>query len=123
MSERILICIGCPLGCRLSAELDGETVVSVSGNTCKRGDEYARRECTAPERTVCGTVRILGAALAPTLPVRTVRPVPKDKVMAVAEEMRRCTIHAPVTIGDTVLADVAGTGVDLIATRTLAAEN
>lgn len=123
MSERILICIGCPLGCRLTAELDGETVVSVSGNTCKRGDEYARRECTAPERTVCGTVRITGASHTPTLSVRTAFPVPKEKVMAVAEEMRRCTVQAPVSIGDVVVSDAAGTGVPLLATRSVRAEN
>lgn len=123
MHERILTCIGCPLGCRLAVELDGEKVVSVSGNTCKRGNDYARKECSAPERTVCGTVRIVGAPLTPTLSVRTAHPVPKDKVMAVAAEMRRCAVHVPVSIGDIVLPDVAGTGVDLIATRSIAPEN
>lgn len=123
MNERILTCIGCPMGCRLQVTLEGTAVLSVSGNTCRRGDTYARKECTAPERTVCGTVRITGAAGMSVLPVRTAAPVPKDKVFAVAEALRRCTVSAPVALGDTVLPNVADTGVAMIATRSASAEN
>jgi len=123
MNERMLTCIGCPMGCRLSVQLEGAEVVSVSGNTCRRGDDYARKECTAPERTVCGTVRIIGAAGMTVLPVRTASPVPKDKVLAVAEALRRSAVHAPVALGDEVLRDVAGTGVAMLATRSAKAEN
>ena len=68
--KRELICIGCPMGCQLTAEVENGAVTSVTGNTCPRGDAYARRECVAPVRTVTGTVAIEGAAL-PVLPVRT----------------------------------------------------
>ena len=123
MNEQILTCIGCPMGCRLQVTLEGAQVISVSGNTCRRGDDYARKECTAPERTVCGTVRITGAAGMSVLPVRTASPLPKDKVLAAAEALRRCTVRAPIALGDIVLPNVAGTGVDMIATRSAAAEN
>ena len=64
MEKRELICIGCPMGCALTVELDGGAVVSVRGNTCPRGDAYARKEVTAPTRIVTTTVRVTGGALA-----------------------------------------------------------
>lgn len=114
-----LICIGCPMGCQLTAEVENGVVTQVSGNTCKRGDAYARRECVAPVRTVTGTVAIEGAA-APVLPVRTDGEVPKTQVFAVAEALRTATAHAPVAIGDVVLPNVCGTGVNVVATRPMA---
>ena len=56
---RNLTCIGCPMGCQLTATVENGAVVSVSGNTCKRGEDYARKECVAPMRTVTGTVRLI----------------------------------------------------------------
>ena len=114
-----LICIGCPMGCQLTAEVENGAVTSVTGNTCPRGDAYARRECVAPVRTVTGTVAIEGAA-APVLPVRTDGEVPKAQVFAVAEALRTATAHAPVAIGDVVLPNVCGTGVNVVATRPMA---
>ena len=48
MSIRELTCIGCPMGCQLTAVMDGSRVTEVTGNTCPRGDAYARKECTHP---------------------------------------------------------------------------
>ena len=119
MSERILTCIGCPMGCTLTATLENGTVTGVTGNTCPRGDRYARKECVAPERTVTGTIRLQGGSLA-VLPVRTAGPVPKEKVLEVADALRRLSVSAPVRMGDVLCEDIAGTGVRLIATRTVA---
>ena len=116
MSERQLICIGCPLGCMLTATLEDGIVTAVTGNTCRRGDDYARKECTAPERTVTGTVRVEGG-IAPVISVRTAAPIPKDKVLEAARVMSCTAVHAPIAAGDTVIADLLGTGVALIATR------
>ena len=116
MSERILTCIGCPMGCTLTATVENGAVTSVTGNTCPRGDSYARKECVAPERTVTGTVRLTGGTL-PVLSVRTAGGVPKDKVMEVAEILSHLSVHAPVKQGDVLDGDIAGTGVALIATR------
>ena len=80
--KRELICIGCPMGCHLTAEVENGAVTSVTGNTCPRGDAYARRECVAPVRTVTGTVAIEGAAL-PVLPsVTTPGGAPADRLKA-----------------------------------------
>ena len=114
-----LICIGCPMGCQLTAEVENGVVTSVSGNTCPRGEAYARKECVAPVRTVTGTVAIRGAAL-PVLPVRTNGEVPKAQVFAVVEALRTAMAHAPVAIGDVVLPNVCGTGVNVVATRPMA---
>ena len=110
---RELICIGCPMGCRLTA-----VVTRVTGNTCRRGEDYAKKECVAPMRTVTGTVALRGGRL-PVLPVRTNGEVPKEKVLAVAEALRSAVAQAPVRAGDTVLHDVCGTGVDVIAVKSL----
>lgn len=120
-----LTCISCPLGCLLKVETDGEgNALSVSGNTCKRGEEYGRREVSHPVRTVTSTVRTAGAGSdkAPVVSVRTKGDIPKDKIFAVMEEIRRAKAQLPVKTGDVIVADIAGTGVDLIATRNLGQE-
>ena len=111
---RTLTCIGCPIGCQLTAEIENGAVVSVSGNTCKRGEDYARKECVAPMRTVTGTVRLADGRI---LPVRTAEDVPKDKVFSVAAAFNTAHPSAPLAIGDVVIADVCGTGVDVVATK------
>lgn len=111
-----LTCISCPLGCPLKVETDNEgKVLSVTGNTCKRGEDYGRREVTAPTRTVTSTVRLKGGT-GPVVSVRTRQDVPKSKIFAVMGEIRRTVVTAPVHIGDVVIPNIAGTGVDLIAT-------
>ena len=60
METRNLTCIGCPLGCALAAEIEHGEVINVTGNTCRRGDDYARKEVTHPARTVTSTVRVTG---------------------------------------------------------------
>ena len=111
---RTLICIGCPMGCSLTAEVENGAVVSVSGNTCKRGEDYARQDCVAPMRTVTGTVRLTDGRI---LPVRTAGDVPKEAVFAVAAAFNAAHPAAPLSIGDVVIADVCGTGVDVVATK------
>jgi len=113
------LCIGCPLGCRLEVEEDdSHDIVEVRGWSCKKGERYGREEHTDPRRMVSTTVRIEGAALA-RLPVKTADSVPKGEVQAVCEALRRLSVEGPVKMGDVVAADVAGTGVDVVATRSL----
>lgn len=99
MSTRNLTCIGCPMGCQLTAELAGGEVVSVRGNTCARGEAYARKECTHPARTVTGTVRCEGGVL-PVVSVRTADEVPKEKVFDVARALGAVTVRAPLHISE-----------------------
>ena len=120
MEQRELTCIGCPLGCALRVTMENGAVVSVEGNTCPRGDAYARKEVTAPSRIVTTTVPITGGVLA-AVSVKTAGEIPKDKIFACVCALKTVSVAAPVAIGQVVLADVAGTGVDVIATKAVAA--
>ncbi|MDE6945343.1 MAG: DUF1667 domain-containing protein [Lachnospiraceae bacterium] len=116
MGKRELICIGCPMGCPVMVEMDGGEIVSVSGNTCPRGDAYARKEVTNPTRIVTSTVKAEGG-LVEMISVKTKEDIPKDKIFDCVRALKGITVKAPVHIGDVILADVAGTGVDVVATR------
>ncbi len=111
-----LTCISCPLGCPLKVETDSSgKVLKVTGNTCKRGEEYGKKEVTNPTRTVTSTVRLLGGT-APVVSVRTQTDIPKEKIFQCMEEIRKAAAEAPVGIGDVILENVAGTGVSVVAT-------
>ncbi len=109
---RELTCIGCPLGCRLRAYLSEKGVEKVEGNTCPRGEAYAREELTAPKRMVSTTVRMADGGM---LPVRTAAPIPKGKVMDCVRQLGGVRVSGPVEMGQIIVADVAGTGVNLVA--------
>ena len=116
VGKRELICIGCPMGCPVMVEMDGGEIVSVSGNTCPRGDAYARKEVTNPTRIVTSTVKAEGG-LVEMISVKTKEDIPKDKIFDCVRALKGITVKAPVHIGDVILTDVAGTGVDVVATR------
>ncbi len=116
-----LTCIRCPMGCAIHVELENGAVVSVTGNTCPRGAEYAKSEATAPVRTVTSTVRALGG-VRPVVAAKTVPDVPKDKIFDVMDAVRALEVTAPVRIGDILCANIAGTGSNLVAAADLDAE-
>lgn len=117
MPVRELICINCPMGCPLRVELDdGGNVLSVTGNTCKRGEDYGRKEVTAPMRTLTTTVGVREGE-APVVSVRTRGEIPKDMLFPCMEVLAKTAVNAPVALGDLIVADIAGTGVDVVATK------
>ena len=116
MEERKLTCIGCPMGCLLTVVMNGKEVVSVTGNTCKRGDIYARKEVTNPTRIVTSTVRVTGGSEA-MVSVKTKEDIPKGKIFDCVKALKSVEVAAPVHIGDVLVKNVAGTGVDVIATK------
>jgi CxxC motif-containing protein len=118
MEVKELTCIGCPLGCALTVKTEGGSVVSVSGNTCKRGDDYARKEMTDPRRIVTSTVRVKGGIL-PVVSVKTEVDIPKNLIKKCLEELKGVEVTAPVYIGDVVLKDAAGTGISVVATKNI----
>lgn len=121
MERKELICIGCPLGCNLTVEMDGGQVVSVNGNTCKRGDDYARKELTDSRRIVTSTVPVAGGNL-PVVSVKTASDIPKGKIRECLCALKGVTLTAPVQIGDVIVENVADTGVDVIATKSISDE-
>ena len=116
MEQKNLTCIGCPLGCLITVELENGEVIAVTGNTCKRGDDYARKEVTCPTRIVTTTVKVKDGN-APTISVKTKSDIPKDKIFDCVKALKEIIVQAPITIGDVVLENVAGTGVDIVATK------
>ena len=118
MEKRNLICIGCPMGCPLVVTMNHGEVVSVEGNTCKRGAVYGKKEVTNPTRIVTSTVRVSGGSI-PVVSVKTREDIPKEKIFDCIKALQEIEVAAPVNIGDVVLRDVAGTGVDVVATKNI----
>lgn len=116
MEIRNLTCIGCPMGCPLTVKLEDTEVISIEGNSCKRGAVYGKKEVTNPTRIVTTTVRVSGGT-EPVVSVKTKEDIPKDKIFACIRAMKEITVPVPVHIGDVILRDVAHTGVDMIATK------
>lgn len=112
------LCTGCPLGCRLEVDAVDGDVIEVRGFTCRRGERYGRQEHLDPRRPLSTTVWVRGARVA-RLPVRSAEAVPRDRLLEVAEALRGVCVEAPVRRGEVVLADVVGTGVDIVAARSL----
>ncbi len=116
--NRTLTCIRCPVGCTIDIEYDDEKIISIEGNQCKRGVEYAQQEIFNPERIVTTTARIRSKHFK-RIPVKTSGPLPKDLTFRVVEAASEINANAPVKAGTVLLADVSGSGIDLIATQTI----
>ena len=107
--KKNLVCIICPRGCALEADIN-ENTVCVTGNACPKGKDYAVNECTNPVRTVTATVRVSNRANT-MVSVKTDTPVPKDTMMLVMARLRNIQVEAPVSIGDVVLENVFGSSI------------
>ena len=121
MEVKNLICINCPLGCPLTVTLDNGEVVKVEGNTFPRGEAYAKKELTNPTRIVTSTVKVKGGKLA-MASVKTAADIPKGKIFDCVKAIQDIELDAPVAIGQVVLANVCGTGVDIVATKNVPAK-
>ena len=113
--KAIVICTECPIGCTVSVEHEGDTILAVSGNGCPRGKKYASDEVVCPRRTVTSTVRTKDGRL---VSVKTSSGVPKSEIFAVMKKIRALHTDTPIRIGDILLADISA-DVDLVATSDL----
>lgn len=114
-----LTCIVCPRGCRL--QVDETKDYTVTGHSCPRGEEYGRTECTAPLRTLTATVPVINGDIS-RCPVKTVLPIPKEKLWDAMRAIRALTLQAPIQMGEVLLSHIAGTNVDLVACRPVQAK-
>lgn len=111
-------CIICPNGCEIEEEvLDGE-IKSVSGFTCKRGEEYVRQEILAPKRTIASSVAVKNGEL-PVTSVRITKAVPKELIPEVMKEIKKQAVTAPVEAGTVLISNICGTDSDVICTKTV----
>lgn len=119
-NEKEIICILCPLGCKLqvSQKEEDPNALTIRGQQCKKGKDYAHEEYTNPTRTVTSTVVVRGTLL-PRLPVKTSKPVPKKLIYPVVEEIARVEVEGPVKMGAVIIKDVLGSGADVVASRSM----
>jgi CxxC motif-containing protein len=118
--EQDLICILCPLGCKMkvSGKADSPEDLVIRGQQCKKGREYAFEEYTNPTRTLTSTVVIQNAPLA-RLPVKTNKPLPKDLIFKAMDEINRVELTAPIKTGAVVIKNLLETDIDIVATRSM----
>ncbi len=118
-----MICIACPIGCRLTVGPGSSGSLVVSGNSCPRGIEYGTEEYSAPKRIVTATLAVTlpGGGRIPELrlPVKTDRPFPKELIPGLLAAAYGLEVPLPVASGDMILTDIQGTGVNLVATKAL----
>lgn len=115
--EQLITCINCPIGCRMTVNVENGEVVSVTGNSCKRGVTYAAQESLSPKRMITAVVAVAGRSI--PLSVKTREPIPKALLTKGMGEIAALAITPPVRMGDVVLSNLCGTGIDVIATKTL----
>ena len=117
-TQREFICVICPVGCTIEAIVEGNELVGISGQACKRGVVFVQEELTAPRRVLTTTVRVRGGAL-PLVPVRSSEPLPKELLVQVVEALRQVSLEAPVSEHQIVIGNVLDTGVDVVTSRAL----
>lgn len=118
--EKILTCIVCPMGCEITVNTDDATgeIISITGNTCPRGEKYARNELTNPMRQVTSTV-VVENGIYERLPVILSGDIPKDKMFEVMDAIAKVKVTAPIERGAVIIENVCGLGVDVIASRSM----
>lgn len=109
-----LTCIGCPMGCQITAELNDGNVSDIRGNTCKVGERYAQEELTDPKRVVTALCPVKGSRV--PLSVKTDRAIKKALIFNCLEAIAAHTAEAPIKTGDILMANVLGTDVNIVAT-------
>ena len=116
--EKEMVCVNCPMSCRLTVQIEDGAVTAVSGNSCPRGKAYAESECIRPMRILTTTVRIEGG-IHRVLPVISAEEIPLDQITEAMAVIREVSVQAPVSVGDVIVQDILGTGVDIVAARSM----
>jgi len=111
-------CILCPAGCKIFIEIEDGICINIEGNKCKKGIEYGINETLYQKRIVTSSILIING-IWPLVSVRTSDPIPKEKIFEILDIIKKTNICAPVKSGDIIIQDIANTGVDIVATRTI----
>jgi len=110
-----MICIECPIGCVLEVDMDSKPI-RITGNKCPKGEEYAISEIENPQRILTSSVLTQGLALK-MIPIKTDKPIPKKDLLKAMEVIKKIRLKKTVAVGDIVMKDLLGLGVNLVATR------
>jgi len=111
-----VVCILCPVGCRILVETKDGEVVRIDNAGCERGKDYSLQEIRSPVRDFFTTIRVANGKI-PMLSVRSTEPIPKNMLMPCAAELARRIIRAPVKLGDVIVENIMNLGVDIVATK------
>lgn len=114
-TNREFTCIVCPVGCHLTVKKENDDYL-VTGNTCKRGEIYAKQEMIAPKRNISSTIRVENGFLN-LVPVKTENQIPKELIFDVMKEINKAKVEAPIKVGDVLIENILNTGVNIVATR------
>lgn len=114
LERKELTCIKCPRGCGILVETEQGRIVSITGNQCKNGKEYAQKEVSNPTRVLTTTVKVLGGT-EKTAAVKTKGEIPKEMLLPAMKRIKEIEVEAPVVLGETILEDLCGTGIPLVA--------
>ncbi|MCG8541915.1 MAG: DUF1667 domain-containing protein [Clostridia bacterium] len=117
MQGKEMICIVCPLGCRMKVSKN-EGGYDIAGNKCLRGEDYGIKELTNPTRILTTTVKIKNGLLS-RIPVKTKEPIPKSKIFQCMKVINSVEVEAPISVGDVVIKDICGTGIDIVVSRSM----
>lgn len=109
-----MICILCPVGCHLSIDIEND--YKVTGNSCPKGEKYGKEELISPKRVVTSTVRVIGG-IHNMAPIKTDKPIPKDRVLECMELLRSIKIKSPMNVGDILIRNILGTDSNIVLTR------
>lgn len=120
METKQYTCIVCPMSCRISVQVDANGDLQITGNTCQRGQAFARNEYLHPQRMLTSTVRVEAGALR-RLPVISASELPKEKLLECLQQLYKTSVKAPVKCGDIIIKNICGTGVDIYAARDMPA--
>ncbi len=113
--KKEMICILCPRGCHIT--VDTETF-EVTGNSCPRGAQFGAQEITDPQRLLTTTAKIVGA-IHQQIPVRSTNSISIAKLDDCLAQIKTLNLQAPIKVGDILIADICGTGVDIVASRSM----
>ncbi len=114
---KVIRCIVCPTGCEIQAK-QGAKGVEFDGYTCKRGLEYAEQEFYEPKRILTSTIRVENGFL-PLVPIRTDKPILKEKLNEALNVIAATIIKAPIKMGDVLIENILGLEANVIASRDL----
>lgn len=113
-----LICVSCPMGCRLEVTVEASEVLKVTGNQCARGVIYAKKEIVNPTRVLTSVLPVRGG-VEDMVSVKTQTDIPKSMLRECVASLKDFVVDAPIHSGDVIIANLCGTNVALIATKTV----